>query len=85
MKILHLIRNIGDERALDTAETQKRQGHRITLLLLHDAVLDGVRYDGEVLACEDDVRARAGRTRFKTVDYDQIVRMIFEHERVISW
>src|SRR3990170_8939380 len=81
MKILHIVRNIGDKRALDTAQAQKQRGHQVTLLLLHDAVLDRVPFEGEMLACADDVRARTGKTPFKTVDYDEIVTLIFEHDR----
>ena len=85
MKILHIIRHMGDSRALDTARAHQRQGHQVTLLLMQDAVLSRVRFAGEVVACQEDVSARTGRTRLSTVDYDGIVRMVFEHDRVISW
>lgn len=85
MKILHIVREIGDSRALETANAQLKNGHRVTLLLLHDAVLSNPLFEGAVVACEDDVRGRTGKTPFQTVDYNQILKMIFEHERVISW
>lgn len=54
-------------------------------MLLHDAVLSRVTFEGEVLACQDDVLARGVKTRFETVDYNQIVSMIFDFDKVISW
>lgn len=85
MKILHIIRHIRDDRALGIAQAQRRGGHQVTLLLLHDAVLSRVQHGGEVLACEDDVLARGGRTGLETVNYDEMARMIFEHDQVVSW
>lgn len=85
MKVLHIVRELQDQRALETAVTQHKQGHQVTLLLLHDAVLDRIDFPGRVLACADDVRARGNNSNYLTVDYDHIVAAIFDHDRVISW
>ena len=85
MKVLHIVRAINDARALETAAEQASQGHRVTVLLLHDAVLGAAPKSVTAIACEDDVLARGGRSRFSTAGYDAIVRMIFEHDKVVAW
>ena len=85
MKILHLVRQMGDGRAASTAERQRQLGHEVYLLLLHDAVLDCPAFDGTVFACEADVRARCAPHEHVAVTYDEIARLIFEHDRVVSW
>lgn len=85
MKILHIVRSLDDSRALQTAAAHRELGHEVTLLLLHDAVLSRIAFPGPVHACADDVRARGGHCSFPTVDYDTVVRLLFEHDRVVSW
>lgn len=85
MKILHLLRSLDDQRALATAQAQADVGHQVTLLLLHDAVLANPAFPGPVFAVADDVTARGGRSRHQTIDYDAMVRLIVEHDQVISW
>ncbi|MEW6034857.1 MAG: hypothetical protein AB1603_08415 [Chloroflexota bacterium] len=86
MKVLHLVRELGDDRAISTLLRQCEEGHEITVVLLHDAVLDQLKEEGcRVLACEDDVRARGGRAGWPTVDYEGVVRLLFEADRVICW
>lgn len=85
LKILHLVRNLEDARALITVEEQQRQGHETTVILLHDAVLSPQAWPGRVFACQDDVKARQERCRYPGIDYDGIIQAIFDHERVISW
>ena len=83
--ILHLVRRIGDGEALAVARDQQAAGHRVTLLLLQDAVLDQPDFSGTVVACGEDSQARGGRCPYPSVSYDEIVRLIFEHQRVVSW
>ncbi|MDO8531150.1 MAG: hypothetical protein Q7T26_03130 [Dehalococcoidia bacterium] len=85
MRILHILRSLDDARAVETACAQREQGHDVALMLLHDAVLARPAFPGPVSACADDVRARGGHCAYPTVDYDAIVRMMFEHDRVVSW
>ena len=84
MKILHLVRQIVDERALRTAVGQSAQ-HAVTVLLLQDAVLTPLDFPGQVYACREDVEARGARSATEAVDYDRMVQMIFEHDKVVSW
>lgn len=85
MKILHLLRRLDDQRALATARAQAEAGHQTTLLLLHDAVLANPSFPGPVFVVADDVAARGGLSKQQAVDYDAVVRLIVEHDRVISW
>ena len=84
MKILHILRNMEDERARITMEGQRKLGHEVALVLLQDAVL-GSYTSEKVWACADDAAARGGASAYPTVSYDDIVRLIFEHNKVISW
>lgn len=85
MRILHILRQIHEDRALAVAERQRASGHQVTLLLLQDAVLSRPRFGDEIYACAEDVKARTGQAPYPTLDYDGIARMIFEYERVVSW
>ena len=84
MKILHIIREMGDERALETAQAHALE-HEVTVVLLQDAVLGRLPSKGEVYACREDLEARGGRHGVKEVEYRELVRMIFGHERVVMW
>ena len=84
MKILHLVRQIADERALSTVGAQSRD-HDVAVVLLQDAVLTPLAFPGTAYACREDVEARAARSRFELVDYGRIVQIIFEHDKVVSW
>lgn len=85
MKILHLLRSPDDARALATARAQHDQGHQVSLLLLHDAVFLSPDFPGLVYAAEEDAQARGCQGNHAVLSYDEIVRLIFEHDRVISW
>lgn len=85
MKILHIVRDMEEALPLQVAGEQQGQGHDVTLLLLHDAVLRRVSFPGPVIACEDDLAARGVEGRYPAVDYRGIVQAILDHERVISW
>ena len=85
MRILHIIRSLDEELPLRLAEEQHRQGHEVTLLLLHDAVLRRLSFPGRVLAVADDLAARGVEGRYPAVDYKGMVQAIMDHERVISW
>ncbi|MDO8670477.1 MAG: hypothetical protein Q7O66_03490 [Dehalococcoidia bacterium] len=79
-----MIRHIGDSRAIETAREQAGQ-HEVALLLLNDAVLDPPPFDGTIYACLADVEARPVRKSYETLDYPDIIKLIFEYDRVISW
>lgn len=84
MRILHIVKQIEDERAITMAKAHSR-AHQVSVLLLHDAVLTVRDIPGAVYACADDVRARNVDVSRELVDYDTIVRLVFEHDKVISW
>ncbi len=84
MKILHIMREINDTRALETARAQAAE-NEVTVVLLQDAVLGQVSWEGEVYACREDVEARGGGQGAQQVEYRELIRMIFGHDRVIMW
>ncbi len=85
MKTLHILRHLDDERALATAITHARE-HPTSILLLQDAVLARVAdFPGPVYASAEDVAARVNIAGYELVDYDRIVQLIFEHDKVITW
>ena len=84
MKILHVVREISDGRALETARSHASE-HEVTLLLLQDAVLGHFPWDGEVYVCREDLEARGAQSTAKEVEYKDIIRMVFGHDRVIMW
>ena len=85
MNILHIIRKIDDHRALTTALAHAKQ-HPTDLLLIQDAVLTRVNdFPGHVYACAEDVEARIRIGNYDEVDYNRIVQLIFEHDKVITW
>ncbi len=85
MKFLHILRSLDDARAVETARAQREMGHDVALLLLHDAVLARPAFPGPISACADDVIARGGHCAYSTVDYDGVIRLMAEHDRVVSW
>ena len=85
MNHLHIVRDIRDDRADAVIQEQRRRGCDVTLLLLHDAVLRGSPAEEWVVACRDDALARGSRTKARTVDYDEIVGMMFEADKVVCW
>lgn len=85
MRLLHIVRDMEEALPLRVAGEQQAQGHQVTVLLLHDAVLRQVSFPGRVLACEADMAARGVEGRYPAVDYRGIVQAIVDHDRVISW
>ena len=84
MSILHLVRDPDDQRAFATIEAQAASSD-VTVIYMQDAVfrapIEGVR----TFACADDWQARQPASTCEQVSYDQIVELIVQHERVISW
>lgn len=85
MKVLHLIRTNDDVLARRIIEEIERtDGAEQTLVLIQDGVY--MRPEGpRALACADDVRASGVETDVEMVDYDRLVDMIFEYDKVITW
>lgn len=81
MKILHIIRDPNDVTAIEIATSQSKD-HEVAVLLMHDGVYASPGLT--VYAVSDDARAR-GVAKHELVEYDRIVEMIFEYDKVISW
>ena len=81
MKILHIIRNPNDSTPFEIAKSQD-DGNEVSVLLLHDAVY--AKSDLTTFAASSDAKAR-GVTTHECVDYDRIVQMFFEYDKVVSW
>ncbi|MFQ6055636.1 MAG: sulfurtransferase complex subunit TusB [Methanosarcinales archaeon] len=87
MKILHIFRNIKDN-AIDIALEQSKTND-IGILLMHDAVLSNFKEISscKVYALSEDVKARniSLPAEVKKVNYEEMVKLIFEYDKVISW
>ncbi len=81
MKILHIIRNPNETIPLEIAKTQSKN-NEVAILLLHDAVY--AKPDLTAYTCAKDAKAR-GVKEHECVDYDRIVEMLFEYDKVVSW
>ncbi|MGI5835769.1 MAG: hypothetical protein ACOX87_04665 [Chloroflexota bacterium] len=85
MKILHIIRKLDDQRALATARTHALE-YPTAILLIQDAVLTRIDdFPGAIYACAEDVAARTPIGGYDEMDYDRIVQLLFEYDKVISW
>lgn len=85
MRILHILRNPKDRTPLEIAEIQTRE-HYVGVLLLHDAVfLKEIPGNLEVYACLDDALARNISSNHTQLGYEEIVKLIFEYDKVVSW
>ncbi|MGR3310683.1 MAG: DsrH/TusB family sulfur metabolism protein [Candidatus Brocadiales bacterium] len=93
MRILHIVKNKHDTLSFSMAKGQALDND-VSILLLHDAVLvDRSQLNGlKVFACKDDVLARgigmqSGHLSgaWVVVNYPEIVNLIFDNEKVISW
>ena len=99
MSILHIIRNRNDAIALDTIRLQSESGGDddvdVGVLLIHDAVLDiadggasvfpaGVKL--HALSFDCDARAISKLDEAcDCVDYDAMLKLVFEYDKVITW
>ena len=83
MKILHMVRQIGDTYPLEIAAAQKAKGDDVKVLLMEDAVLS-CKGGADSFCCKEDAEAR-GVGCGNQVDYDGIVKMIFDADIVNNW
>lgn len=85
MRVLHLLRSIDDQRAMETARVHARE-QQTSLLLLQDAVLGQVcGFVGQVYACAEDVAARGKGGEYVEIGYEEMVDLLFAHDRVVLW
>jgi sulfur relay protein TusB/DsrH len=86
MKVLHIIRSSDDPLAKRViADIGGDVNAEQTLLLMQDGVYSNPQGAARVFACSDDVAARGVEIDVPLVEYDRIVEMIFESDKVITW
>ncbi len=91
MKILHVIKERDHALAISTVREQTvlppAAENDVTVLLIHDAVLTAEdRLKGlRVTALKDDAAARAAEPPYPSVDYNGMLKLVFESDRVICW
>ncbi len=92
MKTLHVIKEKNHALAISTAVDQAGKnsaagnGH-LAVLLIHDAVLTAEdRLKGlETVVLKDDAAARAVELPYPSIDYDEMIKLIFDSDKVICW
>lgn len=84
MKVLHLIRRLDDTTAASLIAEQARR-HDVTVVYLHDAVFRPFGLGCREYLLEEDCRARGVVSPLERISYEQLVRLLFESERVITW
>ncbi len=89
MKILFIVKEKKDLNFLLSMYEKSQTGmvNKITILLIHDAVLaESIpNNDFRLFACNDDVEARGVNTLFNTLDYVQMLKLIADCDKVICW
>ena len=84
-KILHIIKDMNDHVPIDIAKKQA-DSNEVGLLFIHDAVLGDLSSDfAKVYVLDADVRARNLNVEAETVDYNGMVQLLFEYDKVVSW
>lgn len=81
MKTLHILRKTTDPFAFEAIQSDPQAA----VLLIQDAVLIKGSFPAETYACHEDLAARGIERPFRVVDYNDIARLIAEHDRVITW
>ncbi len=89
MKLLFIVKEKKDLNSLLRMYEKSQTGmtNKITILLIHDAVLvESIpKNDYRVFASNDDVKARGVNTLFNTLDYVQMLKLIADCDKVICW
>ncbi len=68
-------------------DSQTKTSNEIVFLLIHDAVLteSECKKDFKVFVCKDDLKARGVSTLSDTLDYNQMLKLIADCDKVICW
>ncbi len=89
MKLLFIVKEKKDLNFLLSMYEKSQTGmvNKITILLIHDAVLvESIpKNDYRVFASNDDVKARGVNTLFNTLDYVQMLKLIADCDKVVCW
>jgi hypothetical protein len=84
MRLLHIVRDFEDVRALAMAAAQAAE-HEVSVLLLHDAAGHIPPFPGRVYTCAADVARLGLAADAQALDYGQVVDLLAAHDRVICW
>jgi sulfur relay protein TusB/DsrH len=84
MKILHIIKNLNDNQAINILKVHAKSDE-VSLLLIQDGVLSKFDVDVPVYVCKEDAEARGVNVDTKAVTYPEMVELITSHDKVISW
>ena len=84
MRILHIVRDLKDARALAMAAAQASE-YEVSLLLLHEAAGGTPTFPGAVYTCRDDALHLGREPGPGALDYRQIVDLLEAHDKVICW
>ncbi len=86
MKFLHVLRTIGDRLPVELARSQEGH-HEVSLLLVQDGVWASHALGSNLraYALRADLEARGLPAGPSTVDYDDAIRLMAEHDRVVVW
>lgn len=85
MKIFHVVRTLADALPLELARRQQAD-HEVSLLLVQDGVFASPTVGAApVYALKADLEARGLPAGPTAVDYDDAIRLMAEHDRVIVW
>ena len=76
---------MNDLTPIDIAKKQA-DTNEIGLLFIQDAVLGDLSSDfAKVYALDADVQARNLNVEAETVDYNEMVQLLFEYDKIVSW
>ncbi|OGW01428.1 MAG: hypothetical protein A2Z59_10260 [Nitrospinae bacterium RIFCSPLOWO2_02_39_17] len=85
MKILHILRDPNNKYAIE-AVTSHGIDTDTELILMHDAVYLKISCAGvKTFACKNDVDTRGIKSAWETIDYDDIIKKVFESDLVTCW
>lgn len=83
-RVLNIIRRRDDDEAVEIAREQTALGE-VSLLYLHDAVYRAPEPDMPTFASRPDVEARGVESRCRLLSDEEVVKLIFDCEKVICW
>lgn len=86
MKILHVLKTPQATDALAIARHhQAAEGHQVTVLLIQDGLYTPSQPGLDLLVCNQDLQARGLTRGEKAVSHEEIIDLIFSHDRIICW
>lgn len=84
MKVLHLVRRPDDAYATGMIEAQAGS-HDLSVVFLQDGVYRPTAPAATRYVVEEDCAARGVEPDARSITHEQLVDLIFDSDRVISW